>query len=113
MPSNTYVLTPYSDTLMETANSMAVANRVVIEQERELRKQQRNARRHFNQASQRSAVSSSTEKTEAALLKSTSLYDNCSVGQNGATRSVAEDLPRSDMSDNKPENCHENEDECS
>jgi hypothetical protein len=69
--ANSYVLTPYSDTLMETANSMAGANRAAIEQERELRRQQRNARRHSSQASQGSALSSSTEKSETALLKST------------------------------------------
>ena len=95
---NTYVLTPYSDTLMETANSMAGTNRLAIEQERELRTQQRNVRRHSNQASEGYAVSSSTEKAETALLKSTSLYNNCSVGQNGATGSVAEDLPRCNKS---------------
>ena len=86
---NTYILTPYSDALMELANATAAATRATIEQERELRKQQRKIRRRALEASQRIAESSGTEDTERALLKSTSLYTECSVGQNGATRIVA------------------------
>jgi len=89
---NIYVLTPYSDAVMEMANSMAAAFRAMVEQERELRRQQRSARRYSNQASKGSTASTPTEKTGSALLKSTSLYGERSVGQNGATWSVAESV---------------------
>lgn len=89
---NTYILTPYSDAVMEMANSMAASFRADIEQERELRRQERKARRRNTQAIEGSSSIAASKKPDA-LLKSTSLYDKRSVGQNGATRSVAESWP--------------------
>ena len=73
---------------------MAAAQRAVIEQERVLRRQQRNARRHYNHAPESSVAGTPTQNPESSLLKSTSLYGERSVGQNGATWSVAESVRR-------------------
>jgi hypothetical protein len=85
---NTYILTPFSDAVMEMAKSVFASFRVDIEQERELRRRERNARRRNTQVTEGSP-SSASGKEPNALLKSTSLYDKRSVGQNGATDNVA------------------------
>jgi hypothetical protein len=80
---NIYILTPHSDAVVELANATAATTRATVEQERQLRKQQRAARRDFLQKS-RAGPSS-----PCAVLQSTSLYSDCSVGRNHATRDVA------------------------
>ena len=85
---NIYVLTPFSDAVMEMANTVSASFRADIEQERELRRHERNARRRNTQATKGSSSSASGKKPNA-LLKSTSLYAERSVGQNGATQNVA------------------------
>ncbi len=90
---NTYVLTPYGDAVMEMANSMAAALRRAIEQERELRGEERKARRQQKATSLSSSANPPAKSATSVLLKSTSLYTERSVGQNGATKDVAENCP--------------------
>lgn len=85
---NTYVLTPFSDAVMEMVNTVSASFRADIEQERELRREERKARRRNTQATEGSSSSASGKKPNA-LLKSTSLYDKRSVGQNGASQNAA------------------------
>lgn len=85
---NTYILTPFSDAVMEMANTVSASFRADIEQERELRRHERSTRRRNMQAIEGSS-SSASGKEPNALLKSTSLYGKRSVGQNGATQNVA------------------------
>lgn len=90
---NTYILTPFSDAVMEMVKSVFASFRVEIEQERELRRQERNSRRHSVQTTDKSSLTTSSRKP-SALLKSTSLYENRSVVKKGATKTVAANWSR-------------------
>jgi hypothetical protein len=90
----TYILTPYSDGLLELANATAAAARTTIQRERELRRQERNLRRDAAGANAQRAAKDGNLKPGAALLQSTSLYNHCSVGQNCATQIVAANVTR-------------------
>jgi hypothetical protein len=69
---------------------MAAAFRTAIEQERKLRSEERKTRRQQQYAFLSSTANSPAKNAASALLKSTSLYAERSVGQNGATKIVAE-----------------------
>jgi hypothetical protein len=87
---STYGLTPYSDGLMELANEMAAQNRQEVAAEREMRRQQRRARRAALDAATRCVA---MKPTDDILASGTTvynpLYTERSVGQSGATQNEA------------------------
>ena len=86
----TYRLTPYSEGLKELANAMAAQNREEIAAEREIRKQQRRARRSALEAATRFAAMKPTDNIQpSGITEYNALYNECSVGQNGATHGEA------------------------
>jgi hypothetical protein len=87
---STYRLTPYSDGLMELAQAMAAQSRKEIEAERELRKQQRRARRHALDAATRCVAMKPTDAPSAAgITRYKPLYSQRSVVQDSATQNEA------------------------
>jgi hypothetical protein len=87
---NTYLLTPWSDDILELANSMAAQARKEIESEREMRRQRRRARQEALNAATRSvALKPTAPLSGCALTWYTPFSTECSVGQNAATQNVA------------------------
>jgi predicted transcriptional regulator len=89
-PVTTYRLTPYSDGLTELANAMAKQNRQEIAAEREMRKQQRRARRQALNAATRCVAMKPTDGIQpSGITEYKPLYTECSVGQDGAPQNEA------------------------
>jgi len=88
--TSTYLLTPYSDALQELANATFVQQKQEIEAEREIRKQQRRARREAMDAAPRCVATKPTDDTPSfGIKKYNPLYTRRSAGQNGATHTEA------------------------
>jgi len=84
--TSTYLLTPYSDALQELANTTFVQQKQEIEAEREIRKQQRRARREALNAATRCVAMKPTDTPEEGTTEYNPLYKQRSVGQNGDTQ---------------------------
>ncbi len=88
--TGTYLLTPYSDALQELANATFVQQKQEIEAEREIRKQQRRARREALDAATRCVAMKPTDDTPpSGIKKYNPLYTRRSVGESGATQNEA------------------------
>jgi hypothetical protein len=86
---STYHLTPYSDGLLELAQAMAAQSREEIEAERELRKQQRRARRRaLDAATRHVALTEAAHPQRPAITKST--LSTCSVASERMALSLME-----------------------
>jgi hypothetical protein len=87
---SSYRLTPYSNGLMELANILAAQNRNEIAAEREMRKQQRRARRQALEAATRCVAMKATDlATACGFTEYKPLYTERSVEENGATQNEA------------------------
>lgn len=92
---NTYILTPYSNSIMELANGMAKQKRKDMESERTLRKVQRKVRQEAIDAATL-AIAGSLPRTEpvAGLYKVQALYPHDSVKQFPAITTIASNVER-------------------
>jgi hypothetical protein len=85
-----YRLTPYSDALVALANALADQNKREIAAEREMRQDQRRARRQALDAATRCVAMKPTDDTQArGFTEYKPLYTQGSVGQNGTTQNGA------------------------
>jgi hypothetical protein len=87
-----YVLTPYSDTLMDLANAMAAETRAEIAAEREIRRQERIARRQALEAAERAASINKQEKNPAPHYSVNAQYSQNTVVQINGTRRIPPNL---------------------
>jgi hypothetical protein len=86
-----YVLTPYSDALIEIGNTLSLSNRETISAERELRRVRRNQRTaELRQRNRRSkALQDKVPQSETRITKYESLYPTNSVAQEHGPVAVA------------------------